>query len=124
MTDSVSNIHPLNVLEFQTALVRAFHSMHCLKDAECRDKRFVSSSSREFLLDFQIQQDYSRQYNCAIAAILINASEYKNLRFRFKMSFLGANLANIHIPSIGGIKKQFSKVSTSLTVQYYSDQTL
>ena len=27
------------------------------------------------------------------------------------MSFLGQNLANLHIPSIGGIRKQFSKVS-------------
>ena len=26
------------------------------------------------------------------------------------MSFLGGNLANLHIPTIGGIKKQFSKV--------------
>ena len=26
------------------------------------------------------------------------------------MSFLGATLSNIHIPSIGGIKKQISKV--------------
>lgn len=25
------------------------------------------------------------------------------------MSFLGGNLANLHIPTIGGIKKQFSK---------------
>ena len=27
-----------------------------------------------------------------------------------KMSFLGATLGNLHIPSIGGIKKQISKV--------------
>ena len=31
------------------------------------------------------------------------------------MSFLGANLANLHIPSIGGIKKQFSKVMPDCT---------
>ena len=27
-----------------------------------------------------------------------------------RMSFLGATLGNLHIPSIGGIKKQISKV--------------
>ena len=32
-----------------------------------------------------------------------------------KMSFLGATLGNLHIPSIGGIKKQISKVWTTKT---------
>ena len=33
--------------------------------------------------------------------------------FQTRMSFLGATLSNIHIPSIGGIKKQISKVWAS-----------
>ena len=37
-------------------------------------------------------------------------SFYRILFSDEKMSFLGATLSSIHIPSIGGIKKQISKV--------------
>ena len=36
--------------------------------------------------------------------------------FQTRMSFLGATLSNIHIPSIGGIKKQISKVWEALYI--------
>ena len=39
-----------------------------------------------------------------------NAENFDDF-FRPKMSFLGATLGNLHIPSIGGIKKQISKVN-------------
>ena len=38
-----------------------------------------------------------------------STSFYRILFSDEKMSFLGATLSNIHIPSIGGIKKQISK---------------
>ena len=41
------------------------------------------------------------------------------LMFSDKMSFLGATLGNLHIPSIGGIKKQISKVMLTLDVRIH-----
>ena len=38
--------------------------------------------------------------------------------FQTRMSFLGATLSNIHIPSIGGIKKQISKVWEALYIYF------
>ena len=36
-----------------------------------------------------------------------------------KMSFLGTTLGSLHIPSIGGIKKQISKVRTKIKKKFF-----